>query len=547
MWQIILDGLSVLDKNGLIVFCIVSLLSLGCCANFFLFRNLAKQKNALRSTFSLFLLILFFVFSIIVRLAYLKDIFVPPYFDSVEHLRIIKELVEGFSTSTFLELLPNLTPDYYHLGFHFIASLLTFGLRADPINVILVFGQIILAAMPIPIFFLIWHKTQSGTAAFFALLLAGFGWYMPGFAINWGKYPALTGLLAFEIVLSIAYALSKRKTGQNQSVLIIFLIFGVLASTLIHTRTLVILFISFASWFFAGRIHTLPQSYQYSMLRIQLLGILILGILIQKDPLLKLALEPYLDNGILIALIALILSPFALSKFPRGVYFNALFVLSIFACLFIPFNGSVLKLTNQTLLDRPFVEMILYLPLSLLGGLGLAGFLESLKNTKILSKQNRLYTKALTTFLFIGFIGFFSIKNYNFYPVEYCNFLKYDDTVILDWMDKNLPSDARILVASDKLNVVPSSISADLVGSDAGIWVHLLTDKKTILMPYELDFLSTETIEELCQNQIGYIYVGSTSQSFNTQQLRKEVGWYKEILFLPNAQLYQLKSCFPKN
>ena len=43
--------------------------------------------------------------------------------------------------------------------------------------------------------------------------------------------------------------------------------------------------------------------------------------------------------------------------------------------------GVVPGYFNLTLLDRPFVEMTLYLPLSLIGGLGLAGLQQYLKHS----------------------------------------------------------------------------------------------------------------------------------------------------------------------
>ena len=545
MWQIILDGIFVLGEKWLIVFSAVVILCIGCSVNFLVFRSLVPKGVMQRNRSSVILIILFFALSLIARLAYLKDIFVPPYFDSVEHLRIIKELVDGFSSSAFLDTLPNLTPNYYHLGFHFLASLLTFGLRADSIDVILVLGQIVLASIPIPVFFLIRYETKNNIAAFLGMLLAGFGWYMPGFAVNWGKYPALMGILTFEMVLSLAYIISRRKTTQNRSILIIFLILGIFTSTLIHSRTLIIIFISFLSWIIVNRIDSLPKLHQYKILGIQLFGILILGTLIQKDPLLKLALDPYLNEGLLITIVVLILIPFAWLKFPRGVYFNLLFILFIFLCLFISVGGILPIFADQTLLDRPFVEIILYFPLSLLGGLGLAGLLESLKNIKGLSKRAYKYAMFLTAFFFIGIAGILPIKNYGFYPSDCCNFLKYDDTIAFEWLRKNVPSDARILVASSKLSVLPSSTSFDDAGADAGIWIPQLTGRKIIMMTYETDFLSTETVKYLCQKQIDYLYVGGTNQSFNSMQLHEKTEWYKENLFLQNTQLYQLVACLP--
>ena len=217
----------------------------------------------------------------------------PPYFDSAEHYRIIKGLVTAMGSSALLKTIPSLTPNYYHLGFHLLASFLTFSLHANPIDTILVLGQAILAAIPIPLFFLIRHETKNDIAAFFGILLAGFGWYMPGFAVNWGKYPALAGLLALEIVLSIAYFTSSKEASRNRLLWIGFLILAIFVSTLFHTRTLIVIAISFASWFLAGKLQSWIGKIRLVSLVIFLGGILALGILIWKNPLLKLTLEPY--------------------------------------------------------------------------------------------------------------------------------------------------------------------------------------------------------------------------------------------------------------
>ena len=547
MWQTILDGLYVFNENKLILFGVISILLLGISANIVTFYTLRKREVARTRNFSLLLIISLFILSIILRLAYLKDIFVPPYFDSVAHLRIINKLIEGFNTSAIFNTLPNLTESYYHFGFHFFVALLTFGLHADPINVMLISGQVILAAIPIPLFFIIKHKTENNTAALLTLLLAGFGWYMPAFAINWGKYPALTGLLSLEIMLSLSYAISQKKTSKNNFKLIIFLLFGLLVSTLIHSRILIVFSISLISWFLAKKAACLEKPEQHSILRSSFFGILILGILIQTDPLLKLTLEPYLDKGILITSIILILSPFAFKKFHQSVYFIIFFIFSILACLFIPVDSILPTLNNQTLLDRPFVEMLLYFPLSILGGLGLAGLLEIINKATFLSEKKLFYTKTLVSILVIGFVGVFSLKNYAFYPADCCNFISYDDTIIFDWLRKNISNDARILVAANHLSVVPSSTSTDLVGSDAGIWIPVLIDKRIVIMPYEIDFLSEGIMMELCQKKVTYIYVDNTNQSFNSNILDKKERWYKKILALPNTQLYQLKTCIITN
>jgi len=65
------------------------------------------------------------------------------------------------------------------------------------------------------------------------------------------------------------------------------------------------------------------------------------------------------------------------------------------------------------------------------------------------------------------------------------------------------------------------------------------------MLSYDLEFLSAEKTSILCQRQIDYVYVGNKMQSFNRIKFieRKEI--YKEVLSLPNIQLYQLQGCSP--
>jgi len=553
IWQALLDGLSILSEKWTLVLGAVSVTCLGCSVSLFLSRDSFKEKAIFQR--SGLLVGFFFVLSVILRLAFLTEAFVPPYFDSVEHYRIIKELATALETSTLPKTVLALTPNYYHLGFHFLASLLAFGLLANPIDVILVLGQVILAAIPIPIYFLIRGETRSDAVAFFSMLLSGFGWYMPGFAANWGKYPALAGLLSLEIVLSSAYFIALKKSDKNQPALIGFLLLGIIVSTLFHTRTLVVIAISIASWLIAGKMLTLPKEMseksktlfqrlsQYVSLGILLSAILGFGIMVQKEPLLEFTLEPYIGDGLWVTLTIVAFCPFALIKFPRGFYFNVLFILCILVALFIPVSTWSPGLENQTLLDRPFVEMMLYLPLSILGGLGLAGLLQVLKSISALPEKVHLYIRVLITTLLLGLTGLMLIESYDFYPSDCCHFVGYDDTVAMDWLSKNIPPGAHILIAASQLNVLPAGPSASLVGTDAGIWIPALTGRNITLAAFDTDFRSASTLEQLCQLQVNYVYVGGTDQKFNAAQLQAKVEWYDRILFLPNTQLYKLTGC----
>jgi hypothetical protein len=344
--------------------------------------------------------------------------------------------------------------------------------------------------------------------------------------------------------LAIAYLIAQVKSPRYPTVLIFSLLLGIIVSTLIHTRTLAVVFLSIVSWSIAGKMKTLPKPFHSLLLGIFLVGVLFFGTSIQGEPLLNLALDPYLGDGIRVTWTVLALSPFALIKFPRGFYFSLLFVLCVFAALFIPIGSRSPGLENQTLLDRPFVEMVLYLPFSILAGLGLAGILQGISNVNSLSEKMRLYTRVFIAVLLVGFAGLMPIVSYNFYSSDCCNLVGYDDTVVFEWIDRNLPSDALILIAATQLNVLPTGPSESLVGTDAGIWIPVLTGRNISLVSFDTDFRSASTLIDLCQKQVGYIYSGGRAHSFNAMQLQAKTEWYERMLFLPNAQLYQLTSCF---
>ena len=97
-----------------------------------------------------------FLFFVFIRLGFSANAVLPPYFDSAEHYRIIQSLInidDVFTTS------------YYHIGYHGIFAAFTWLTHANLGQVILLFGQVILAAIPLPMYFFVHRATNSNTAA----------------------------------------------------------------------------------------------------------------------------------------------------------------------------------------------------------------------------------------------------------------------------------------------------------------------------------------------------------------------------------------------
>jgi len=192
------------------------------------------------------LIVLFAVFGIclFLRLAFVSKALLPPYSDSAQHYTIIKDLMGNPEASNATRSFKWPTTSYYHLGFHFLAAFITSVTHTEITKVMLVLGQMLVAVIPLSIFFIPRYATKSNSAGILAVLLAAFGWYMPAYAVNWGKYPALASLILIQFVLSLAYlAVQSRESFSKRKAWALYalLISAILISGFVHSRSLIVI------------------------------------------------------------------------------------------------------------------------------------------------------------------------------------------------------------------------------------------------------------------------------------------------------------------
>ena len=504
----------------------------------------SKKEIAPESKINLLVLSLLFGIFIFLRLAFVSQAILPLYFDSAEHYRIIKSLssyIEPSSTT-----LPFNWPiaSYYHIGFHLLALFIISISQAEITATMLILGQIILAAIPLSVFFLIKHETKSNNAGVFAVLLASFGWYMPAHVLDWGKYPALASLALIQFVLSAAYLFFQYKntlSSRKYWGLIATFSAGILASAFAHSRSFVIFGIMLLTWITARWWRKLPKISQSLVLYVVILGTVSEFIFIQRQDVLTLVFDPYINKGMLITSMILLLFVFALKAHPQLTFSIVFAIFLLLASLFVPIKlpGYV----DLTLLDRPFVEMILYLPLSLIGGLGLAGLEQRLQHSQIKLETSQISWGKYVSVLFIVLVAMNASAQYEFYPSDCCKIVGTDDLVAIDWMNKNLPSDARVLISAVELRVLASESLQGYVGADAGIWITPLTDRYTIPAVSHSDFSQQTTLNSLCEMKASHLYIGETGQTFDDSQISVHDEWYKILLSMPKAKVYQIIGC----
>ena len=493
-----------------------------------------RPKPEVGSKKIIFFLLLFLFLSVSLRLVFVSRAVFPSYFDSAQHYSLIKNILQDGTA------LPISSTSYYHPGFHILVAFLVSVLNTDIPRTMLILGQLVLAVMPISVFFLVRNVTGSNGAGFFALILAAFGWYMPAHAVNWGKYPALMSLALLPFILSLAYWLTQNWTGiaQRQKwMLCAILGFSIVASILLHSRSLIILAIVFIAWGSAAwqrRLSFITRSIIFMMI----FTILLLEVfVIHRQAVLAPLLDPYLDDGIWITTLVLLLSIFALresSQFVFACLFSVCMLLgSLFVPIRIPGYGAL------TLLDRPLVEMILYLPLTLLGGLGLAA-LEKLLSQFSYSKFLRM---EYIPVLLMGLIVMHALVTYDWYPSDCCVLVGKNDVAALDWMKNHLPADARVGISVTEMNVLVSDAPEGYSGGDAGIWITPLMDRVTVPLLYNSDFGQEAVKSMLCQKRINHIYVGALGQAFDSAGLENHPEWYKVLLSRGKVKVYEVVPC----
>jgi hypothetical protein len=508
---------------------------------FWLFPRL-KEETAPGSKSVLLVLLLLSGIFIFLRLVFVSQAILPLYFDSAQHYMIIKNLMGNPETANAVASFDLLITNYYHKGFHLLAYLITSMTQAEITDTMLVLGQIILAVLPLSVFFIIKHETKSNSAGLFAVLLAAVGWYMPAHVLDWGKYPALTSLILIQFVLSVAYLLGHyrhRLSARKLWGLIAILVAGSLASVFAHSRSLIIFGIILIASVIAAGWRRLPRTPQALVLALVIGGIIWEIIFIQSHDILYLLFDPYGLEGWPVTLSVLFLFVFALKAYPQLTVSAVLVIFLLVASLFVPVTIS--GIGQLTLMDRPFAEMILYLPLSLIGGLGLAGLKVYLSGSQI--KVSSVTLSNYIGVLFIGLVLIHALFHYELYPSECCKIVGADDLVAIDWMDKNLPSEARVAISAVELSVFASDSFQGYVGGDAGIWITPLIDRPTIPFPKHSDFSQQATLETLCEMKANYFYIGEIGQTFDDSQINIHPEWYKNLLSMSKTKIYQVIGC----
>lgn len=458
------------------------------------------------------LIALFILF--LMRLAFLRDILLPPYSDSPIHYQVMLGFLNPGAEHAAKLSLGTIFSNYYHFGFHSLAAWLASITELDPAKTISIIGQSSLLIAPVSIMFLFYILTQNSYGALFAGLLASVGWLMPSFSVNWGKFPALMSMAIIPVAASLPLLLNTKLEKMRALIYASVLLIGI---TFIHTRIAICLIFAYLGFYIVYKLQINKEFGFFQSARYTLLFVLFVW------PLSHLVIDFY--NNIPILIILLVLMPFAFQIYPAVSTGVLIFLSGLSLAALIP---NLFDIGGRTLLDRQFLAMILYIPFSVMGGLGFAGFIKKVSS-------NVVVKNIVTLFLFAGV--FANASSQSFYPDHCCNYYKENDALAFQWIKENS--------SSRTLYYIPTINSDDKAfGSDAGMWISPLTEISTNKMPFNTDWNSENAFDAVCPPALGdvYIYAGGKRSSFNDDQLTS-LAWASPVFRAGEVAIYKVAAC----
>lgn len=470
---------------------------------------------------------------LLVKFAFLKDLEYPLYYDSAVHYQIIDDLQSLSQSQPPVDGTGALNSGrYYHLGFHSTVVVLAAQLR-DSYNeaqLILITGHVFLMLLILNVGIFASRLFNNDYAGISTILFAGLGWAMPAHAINWGKYPALASLAVFPLALYWIINFYN-PTNKYRHLYILLSGFSALSAILLHSRSLVLLACGAAALVILNVIWKRISEDQAVLLCLAEIGVLLLIACFHPNA--QEAFLPYLQGidlaGTLLAIACVPLVIRQDAKIATGIltYITCVAVISI-----IPMPEFLARWTGAYLLDRPFLQILLFVPLSLFAGGGFSYLITKLR-ARIPGLQFGRQIAGMG-FISLTILGTMLRPSSDFKPDPCCIYMTIDDIFLIGWMKDNLPPDSRILVSTD----TDLNTRFVKVPIDAGAWIPPLIELETIKYDYRTDFSDATLHRTLCQESIKYIYVSAVNPSFSINLLEDNKHRYSPIIVLPDARLY---------
>jgi len=235
----------------------------------------------------------------------------------------------------------------------------------------------------------------------------------------------------------------------------------------LHTRALAVLGIYLASMLLARFWLRMPGRWQWTAGLFLVCGLLIL---IVND---ASTWRPY---GWPVTILTLLFLIPALRESPRESHTLLLFIIGLLLASQV--NIPYIKRALTGVVDRPFVQMSLFIPLAVLTASGIKAISKYLVRWPWLNKKSVKVGGGLLlgALLLAGFQAAGLTR-----PSVCCQFVYPEDVYALAWIENEIPEDQKIVIAG----FAPPYKE---IGNDGGIWIQPLTGRETTLMRYDANW-----------------------------------------------------------
>ncbi len=466
---------------------------------------------------SLFILIVAGIiafFCLVFRLAFIKNLLLPPYSDSLFHVQLSDSFL---ASGGLIEFLRN--QGFYHFGIHALTAWASSLGGNDPVTMIALVGQWFIFASSLGVFALLLSWFHRLPEAVIGSLLSVFTWSFPAFTANWGKYPTLAAVALLPALFTVGALAFRRE--EHRTRLVALLVLTCAGSLIFHARLLVVYALILIVWAvdaWLGKIHTA------STLRWLQTGLMLgaLALLLLNREL----ATAYLFTSIPASVLLVITFPFLAAKPSRQVRWVSLLIigilllLSINTPLFLP-GGA------DTLIDLPFAAAILFLPI--------AGWLVS--GVFAFARECKKYLIHETLVRLVLLLGIFSfgLLSTHYSPDPCCDWARPIDLAAFRWMKRNLPADAIVYIAG-------LENKGRMAGVDAGLWINHQTGRQTNTLPFDARWFDPAYHADLCNQPPRFLYDSGLEQSFQIDDTSYP-NWYQSNYASNGVTLLKILPC----
>jgi hypothetical protein len=428
--------------------------------------------------------------------------------DSYQHTMISQLLVDNGGLFTNWEPYAQLGSFTYHYGFHSLASSLHWLTNLDVIESTLWMGQLLNVFGIIALYTLAIVIGKNKWAGVIAVLIAGLISPMPMHYVNWGRYTQLAGQVILPAIIIIIWLNLDSKPKNLKWEILIW--FGLAGLALTHYRVTIFLILFYISYFLF-RVRDVGASRLIKRIILNLVGVIILlipwiirifegtlpdffrtQITTAASQVSQAAQELYSVGNISAYLPVTVWILFLISIlwgiWQRNQRSN-IFILWWFLIL-LAANPHWLQLPGLGILTNFAVFIAAYIPASVIIGSGIASILREYNILSLREQMGEpepefkkqdgksifLLVLVSITVILIGF-WFVRPRIRDVQPAAH-SLLTRPDLRAGDWINQNLPGDAKFLV-----NSFFAYGGTLVVGSDGGWWLPIITNRDTSQPP----------------------------------------------------------------